>query len=182
MRSRGLPGVAITVAITLGGAAFLALLLLVMVAGVDALVTAGTKGTPTPRPTVTVAVPVPGPTATVTVTAKPKPRPTVTVTVRPSAASRGRSELGSSDEAFLRCVVKRESGGNPRAQNPYSSASGLFQFIDATWRAYSRESGIGTQYARAKDAPAAVQWELARWVVKHKGRYPWKPTVPGTAC
>ena len=71
-------------------------------------------------------------------------------------------------------MVKRESGGNPKAQNPYSSASGLFQFIDATWRAYSRESGIGTQYSRAKYAPASVQWALARWVVDNKGRYPWK--------
>jgi Transglycosylase-like domain len=180
--ARGLPGTAIviTIAVAFG------VMLLVVVAGVDALIRSATasKAAPVPTPTVTVVVetPVPGPTVTVTVTKKPKPAPTVTVTREPSAASRGRSGGNPSDEAFLRCVVKRESGGNPRAQNPTSSASGLFQFIDSTWRAYSREAGIGTQYSRAKYAPAAVQWELARWVVKNKGRYPWKPTVPGTAC
>lgn len=30
-------------------------------------------------------------------------------------------------------IVSAESGGNPNAQNPRSSASGLGQFIDATW-------------------------------------------------
>lgn len=130
-------------------------------------------------PTATVtSAPVPAPTVTVTKT--PKPRPTVTVTVQP--ASRSYQRLGSSAEAFLRCVMKRESGGNPKAQNRYSSASGLFQFIDGTWRAYSRESRIGTAYSRAKYAPASVQWALARWVVDNKGRYPWKATVPGTEC
>ena len=135
---------------------------------------------PEPGPTVTelmyvTATPVPAPTVTITKT--PKPRPTKTIYV-----NRSYQRLSLSDEAFLRCVVKRESGGNPKAQNPYSSASGLFQFIDGTWRAYSRESGIGDSYSRAKYAPAEVQWALARWVVDNKGRYPWKPTVPGTGC
>lgn len=30
-------------------------------------------------------------------------------------------------------IAKCESGLNPTAQNPYSSASGLFQFVDGTW-------------------------------------------------
>ena len=122
--------------------------------------------------TTRTVTPAPVPAPTVTVTKTPKPRPTVTVTVQP--ASRSQARLGSSDEAFLACVAKRESGGNPRAQNPYSSASGVFQFIDATWRAYSREARIGASYSRAKYAPASVQWALARWVVDNKGRYPWK--------
>lgn len=49
------------------------------------------------------------------------------------------------------CIAKYESGGNPRAQNPHSSASGLFQFIDGTWRAITGRSD------RAKDAPVSVQ-------------------------
>jgi hypothetical protein len=143
-----------------------------------------TPDEPAPVSTVTATayVPVPGPVTTVTATARPEPAPTVTVTRGPSAASRERSARVTSREAFLRCVVKRESGGDPRAENPVSTASGLFQFLDGTWRAYSKQAGIGTEYSRASAAPAAVQWALARWVVKHKGRYPWKPTVPGTAC
>jgi hypothetical protein len=51
-----------------------------------------------------------------------------------------------------------ESGGDWRAQNPTSSASGGYQFLDSTW------AGHGG-YARAKDAPPHVQRErfLALW-------------------
>lgn len=49
------------------------------------------------------------------------------------------------------CIRKYESGGNYRAENPSSSASGAYQFIDSTWRAITGRSD------RAKDAPPAVQ-------------------------
>jgi hypothetical protein len=74
------------------------------------------------------------------------------------------------------CIAKYESGGNPRAENPHSSASGLFQFIDGTWRAITGRSD------RAKDAPVSVQiqafyklWNGGRgahhWVVAPKCGY-----------
>lgn len=74
------------------------------------------------------------------------------------------------------CIAKYESGGNPRAENPNSSASGLFQFIDGTWRAITGRSD------RAKDAPVSVQiaafyklWNGGRgahhWVVAPKCGY-----------
>jgi hypothetical protein len=74
------------------------------------------------------------------------------------------------------CIAKYESGGNPRAENPHSSASGLFQFIDGTWRAVTGRSD------RAKDAPVSVQiaafyelWDGGRgahhWVVAPKCGY-----------
>jgi phage-related protein/LysM repeat protein len=46
-------------------------------------------------------------------------------------------------------IVNHESGWNPRAQNPTSTASGLFQQIDGTWRAYRP---IGNNAAHMKDA------------------------------
>lgn len=52
-------------------------------------------------------------------------------------------------------VLRRESGGNPTARNPSSSACGLWQFISSTW------DGFGG-YASACDAPAEVQNEKAR--------------------
>jgi hypothetical protein len=52
-------------------------------------------------------------------------------------------------------VMQRESGGNIRAQNPSSSASGKWQFIDSTWNGYGG-------YASAADAPEAVQDAKAR--------------------
>lgn len=51
-------------------------------------------------------------------------------------------------------VLACESGGNPTADNPNSSASGLWQFLDSTWAGYGG-------YDRAKYAPASVQNELA---------------------
>jgi Transglycosylase-like domain len=52
-------------------------------------------------------------------------------------------------------VMQRESGGDIRAENPVSSASGKWQFIDGTWDGYGG-------YAHASDAPEEVQDAKAR--------------------
>lgn len=49
------------------------------------------------------------------------------------------------------CIRKYESGGNYRAENPSSTASGAYQFLDSTWHAITGRSD------RAKDAPPSVQ-------------------------
>jgi len=51
-------------------------------------------------------------------------------------------------------VIACESGGNPNAQNRSSTASGLYQFLDSTWR------GLGGT-GRAKDASVAEQTRIA---------------------
>jgi LysM repeat protein len=51
-------------------------------------------------------------------------------------------------------IIQCESGGNPTAQNPHSSASGLYQITDGTWGRYGG-------YAHAKDAPPSVQTQKA---------------------
>ena len=51
-------------------------------------------------------------------------------------------------EPFRACVVNRESHGNPRAQNPVSSAQGKYQFLDNNWR---RGAGWNV-YSRLRDA------------------------------
>lgn len=51
-------------------------------------------------------------------------------------------------------VLSCESGGNPYAENPSSSASGLWQIIDGTW------NGFGGYY-HAADAPWDVQNDKA---------------------
>lgn len=64
--------------------------------------------------------------------------------------------LGNCGGDLPPCFVKfRESRGDYSAQNPTSSASGAWQFLDSTW------NGFGG-YARAIDAPPAVQDEAAR--------------------
>lgn len=52
-------------------------------------------------------------------------------------------------------VMQRESGGNIRAENPVSTASGKWQFVDGTWNNYGG-------YAHAADAPEWVQDAKAR--------------------
>jgi hypothetical protein len=54
-------------------------------------------------------------------------------------------------------VLARESGGNPRAENPISTASGLWQFLDSTWAGYAGVS-------HAADASVDAQNERARQV------------------
>ena len=57
------------------------------------------------------------------------------------------------------------------AQNPRSSASGAYQFIDSTWRNITREMGTGTEYAKARHAPPVVQDAVAYWAIVDPGKY-----------
>lgn len=66
-------------------------------------------------------------------------------------------------------IIACESGGNATAQNPSSTASGLFQFLDSSWIAYG-----GSKYAsRAKDATPAQQYEIANRAYAQSGLTPW---------
>lgn len=80
--------------------------------------------------------------------------------------------------SFLKCVIAHESGGNPRAENPHSTASGLFQFLDSTWRGNARWIPEARKYRRASDAPARVQWLVALHSVSRGGHSNWA----GTGC
>jgi resuscitation-promoting factor RpfA len=66
-------------------------------------------------------------------------------------------------------IIACESGGNPAAQNPSSTASGLFQFLDSSWAAYG-----GLRYAsRAKYATPAQQYAVANAAYAQSGVSPW---------
>jgi len=80
--------------------------------------------------------------------------------------------------SFLRCVAQHESHGNPRAENPTSTASGIFQFIDGTWQHYAAHVPSARKYSHASWAPAEVQWEVALLAVKWDGHGHWR----GTHC
>lgn len=62
----------------------------------------------------------------------------------------------------LQALQGFESSGNATAQNPKSSASGLYGFINSTWRQQAGSLGIDTSlYPTAKSAPPNVQTYVA---------------------
>ena len=79
---------------------------------------------------------------------------------------------------FLACVRHHESdtAGGYQAENPTSTASGAYQFLDSTWRNVSAAAGHPSGHAAY--APPWVQDAVAVWVLEHIGRSPWN----GTGC
>lgn len=105
------------------------------------------KGSPTPAPTQTSTLPTP--TAAefqksdkdVTPTAKPgqygqeKRFPSMPDATVKDAISVAAKKTGV-PEALLLAIARQESGFDPNAKAKSSSATGLYQFIDDTWRRY----------------------------------------------
>lgn len=75
------------------------------------------------------------------------------------------------DDVLTR-IMRCESGGNPTARNTRSGASGLFQYLRATWNGYGG-------FLDAADAPAETQWARARADLARIGTRPW---VASRAC
>ena len=71
----------------------------------------------------------------------------------PSSSSSGRCGGDLPPCAVMQC----ESGGDPTAENPSSSVSGKWQFLDGTWDNYGG-------YPRVSDVPEDVQDARAREV------------------
>jgi hypothetical protein len=67
------------------------------------------------------------------------------------AAIQRASEATGVDFGFLLKTAGRESGMNPKAKAPTSSAAGLFQFVEQTWLATLKQHGAKYGYARYAD-------------------------------
>lgn len=76
--------------------------------------------------------------------------------VRDAAAKRG--WLGAQWDA-LSWIIGKESSWNPRAQNPSSTAYGLFQFLNGTWAS----TGIAKTADPALQAEAGMRYIAARY-------------------
>jgi hypothetical protein len=63
-------------------------------------------------------------------------------------------------------IIECESGGNPNAENPSSTASGLFQFLNSTWRSVG---GSGS----ASSASVDEQYRRAEMLYDRAGTSPW---------
>lgn len=99
---------------------------------------------------------------TVTVTAQPTSTPTVTRTV---TVSRSKPRTVTAIQSRIRWC---ESRNNYRAQNPASTASGGYGFLDKTWRDVTGLPGS------AKDYPPAVQDQAFRDLYADLGTKPWR--------
>ncbi len=73
-------------------------------------------------------------------------------------------------------IISCESGGNPRAQNGTSTASGLYQFINSTWKAY------GGSTPRARDASVAEQHRVFERAFADAGTKPWEADPRSENC
>lgn len=68
----------------------------------------------------------------------------------------------------MRVIAQLESGGNPSAKNPSSSAGGLYQFIDSTAGQYGLENRYDA--GAAADAGARFARDNAAYLSKSLGR------------
>lgn len=77
--------------------------------------------------------------------------------------------------SLAQLVQHYESGGNYQAQNPNSSASGAYQFTNATWTQYANQidPSIAQQYPTAASAPPAVQDQVFAQAVSQNGLNDW---------
>lgn len=118
----------------------------------------------------------PTPTAS-TATSLPPPPSIGTNPIKP-AVERWRSLVSSYFppawvEPALR-IIQCESLGDPEAYNPYSGASGLFQFLPGTWAVISSKAGFGGASAFDPEANIGTAAWLAAYY-QNLGRNPWTP-------
>ncbi|HEY7582861.1 MAG TPA: transglycosylase SLT domain-containing protein [Acidimicrobiia bacterium] len=71
-------------------------------------------------------------------------------------------------------IIQCESLGDPEAYNPYSGASGLFQFLPGTWAVISTKAGFGGASAFDPEANIGTAAWLAAYY-QSLGRNPWTP-------
>jgi hypothetical protein len=88
------------------------------------------------------------------------------------------------EAALLAEIRRRESSNNYAARISRATclqltgrtdctASGAYQFIDATWRETAQRTGVGTEYASAAQAPQWVQDWNALYLLRTRGTQPW---------
>ena len=79
------------------------------------------------------------------------------------------------------CIMAAESGGNPNAENPRSSAAGLFQFLKSTWDSMVPGDVTGGSYSSGQVFNAEANIRAAAWLSQNVGWSQWSPWNRG-AC
>lgn len=130
-------------------------------------------GATTPGSSTTTAPPTTT-TATTTTTAPeswpPIPISSATYGWRPVLEAHFASDLVLDALVIIQC----ESVGDPDAVNPYSGASGLFQFMPGTWAVASVGAGVGDRSVYDGEANIIAASWLAEYY-RSRGMDPWRP-------
>jgi hypothetical protein len=71
------------------------------------------------------------------------------------------------------CIMEHESGGNPDAKNPLSSAAGLFQFLQSTWDGMIPNSVAGGSYDSGAPYDPEKNVRAAAWLQAAEGWSQW---------
>lgn len=120
------------------------------------------------------AEPIPSPSPVPPPAPAPSPSPYPSYTPVPAQSTAYASpppQAGSGGgSAFQACVIARESGGNPEAQNPDSTASGLYGFLDTTWTSVTGLPGPARDYSVAQQDAAFEE------LYAEAGTSPWAPS------
>lgn len=103
-----------------------------------------------------------------------KPFKTASLKVALVDESKPKSSSGVAKKVGTKCsggtlkdrIICCESGGDYTAQNPVSTASGRYQFLDTTWNNYKG-------YSKARLAPPGVQDEYFNLHFEQNGSTPW---------
>jgi soluble lytic murein transglycosylase-like protein len=70
-------------------------------------------------------------------------------------------------------IIRCESNGDPNAYNPYSGASGLFQFLPSTWATTAPKAGYsGASVFDPEPNVASAAWLANRY--QQLGQYYWQ--------
>lgn len=83
------------------------------------------------------------------------------------------SEFPDSQVETAMCIIRHESNGDPDADNPRSSASGLFQVLGSLWAPYY---GV----TRAQLYEPLVNIRIARDIWQRHGWWAWSPYKRGS--
>lgn len=139
--------------------------------------TAESSTSTTTGPATTTSTTTTSTTAATTTTAPPQSWPPIPIN---SATYSWRSLLEAhfAQDLVLDAlvIIQCESIGDPGAVNPYSGASGLFQFMPGTWAVASVEAGVGDRSVFDGEANIIAASWLAEYY-RSRGLDPWRPWV-----
>lgn len=141
--------------------------------------TSTTAGSSTTTTTTTASTSTTAPTTTTTAPTSPTTAPESWPPIPINSATYGWRpllEVHFAPDLVLDAlvIIQCESLGNPDAVNPYSGASGLFQFMPGTWAVASVEAGVGNRSVFDGEANMIAASWLAEYY-RSRGLDPWRP-------